>query len=65
MVTVRFPDGRMKTVPAGSCTAEGLLARLGINPYGVILSRDGRLITEDTPLDEDDEIRLIDVVHGG
>jgi sulfur carrier protein ThiS len=55
----------MKTLPAGSCTAERLLARLGINPYGVILSRDGHLITEDTPLDEDDEIRLIDVVHGG
>jgi sulfur carrier protein len=37
----------------------------GLIPQTVLVVRDGKLLTEDTLLDEDDEVKLVPVVSGG
>lgn len=44
---------------------EQILAEQGINPLEVIVSRNGKLIPEDTIVGAEDEIRVIRIAHGG
>ena len=46
-------------------TVEQILAEQGINPLEVIVSRNGKLIPEDTIVGADDEIRVTRIAHGG
>jgi sulfur carrier protein len=46
-------------------TVEQILREAGINPLDVIVSRNGNLISEDTVVGADDEIRVIRIAHGG
>ncbi|HTY52211.1 MAG TPA: MoaD/ThiS family protein [Methanomicrobiales archaeon] len=62
---VHLPDGTERTLGGGGATVSGVLLSLGINPAAVIVSRDGRVIPEDTLLGSDDEIRVTRVSHGG
>ena len=48
-----------------ACRAWELLLALDLNPAGIIVSRNGRVIPEDTVLGRDDEIRVTRVSHGG
>lgn len=65
MITVLFPDKSRKELDEDGITGEALLLKLGLNPYEMILSRNGSMITEDTRIFPGDEIRLIAIVHGG
>ena len=38
---------------------------MGINPLEVIVARNGKMISEDTVVQADDEIRIIRIAHGG
>jgi sulfur carrier protein ThiS len=38
---------------------------VGLIPQTVLAVRDGKLLTEDVMLDEDDEVRLVAVISGG
>jgi len=42
-----------------------ILDKLNINPSEVIVSRNGKLVPEDTLIGGDDEIRIIRIAHGG
>ncbi|MDP3397273.1 MAG: MoaD/ThiS family protein [Methanoregula sp.] len=42
-----------------------ILDKLTINPSDVIVSRNGKLVPEDTLISGDDEIRIIRIAHGG
>jgi sulfur carrier protein ThiS len=42
-----------------------ILDKLNINPSDVIVSRNGKLVPEDTLIAGDDEIRIIRIAHGG
>ena len=42
-----------------------ILEKLNINPSDVIVSRNGKLVPEDTLIGGDDEIRIIRIAHGG
>ena len=42
-----------------------ILLEEGINPLEVMVSRDGKLITEETLVGGDDELRIIRISHGG
>jgi sulfur carrier protein len=44
---------------------EQILLEEGINPLEVIVSRDGKLLSEDTVIQASDEIRIIRIAHGG
>jgi sulfur carrier protein len=41
------------------------IEEVGLVPQTVLAVRDGKLLTEDTMLEEDDEIKLIAVISGG
>jgi sulfur carrier protein len=44
---------------------EQILLEYAINPLEVIVSRNGQLISEDTVIEADDEIRIVRIAHGG
>ncbi|MCF7871670.1 MoaD/ThiS family protein [Candidatus Woesearchaeota archaeon] len=46
-------------------TAEKLLKELKINKEEVIIAKNGKLITLETKLEENDEIKILSVISGG
>jgi sulfur carrier protein len=60
-----LPDKSTRRIKTDPLTLETLLLAEGINPLEVIVSRNGNLITEDTIVAGDDEIRIIRISHGG
>jgi sulfur carrier protein ThiS len=44
---------------------EQILLEQGVNPLEVIVSRNGKIISEDTIIAADDEVRVIRIAHGG
>ena len=62
---IRFQDGITRSLDGEKARVEEVLLALGLNPGGVIVSRNGRVIPEDTLLGRDDEIRITRVSHGG
>ncbi|MDO9522498.1 MAG: hypothetical protein Q7J08_02160 [Methanocorpusculum sp.] len=63
MVTLYLPDDLVMTTFAG--TLEEILLRLDMNPYEILVTRDGELLLADDPVDEDDILRVTSIVHGG
>jgi sulfur carrier protein len=44
---------------------EEILLEQGINPLEVMVSRNGKLLSEDTVIQTSDEVRIIRIAHGG
>ena len=44
---------------------EQILLEQGINPLEVIVTRNGKLLSEDTVIQVNDEVRIIRIAHGG
>jgi sulfur carrier protein len=44
---------------------EQILLEQGINPLEVIVSRNGKLLSEDAVIQTSDEVRIIRIAHGG
>jgi sulfur carrier protein ThiS len=42
-----------------------VIEEVGLVPHMVLAVRDGKLLTEDTLLDEGDQVRLVAVISGG
>jgi sulfur carrier protein ThiS len=57
--------GDCRTLDHGPATVEQILTEQGINPLDVIVSRNGRLIPEDTVVGSGDEILISRIAHGG
>jgi sulfur carrier protein len=62
---IHLQDGTVRGFDGEAVQVWELLLALELNPAGVIVSRNGRVIPEDTVLGGDDEIRVIRVSHGG
>ena len=60
-----LPDRSIRVIDPAPVTVETILQKVGINPLEVMVSRDGKLITEDTLVSGDDELRIIRISHGG
>ena len=60
-----LPDRSTRVIHPAPATVETILQDEGINPLEVMVSRDGKLITEDTLVSGDDELRIIQISHGG
>ena len=41
------------------------IKEVGLIPHAVLAVRDGKLLTEDRMLNEDDEVKLVAVISGG
>lgn len=62
---VILPDGETRAMISGRSSIGDLLEELGINPLEVLVARNGRIVPEEDLAGEEDEIRVIRVVHGG
>jgi sulfur carrier protein len=60
-----LPDRSTRVLDHAPATVEAILQQEGINPLEVMVSRDGKLITEDTLVSGNDELRIIRISHGG
>jgi sulfur carrier protein len=60
-----LPDRTIRILNPAPAMVEAILQEEGINPLEVMVSRDGKLITEDTLAGGDDELRIIRISHGG
>jgi len=49
----------------GGMTVRDAIKKVGLSPEAVLAVRDGKLITDDVIVAQDDTIRLIAVVSGG
>jgi sulfur carrier protein ThiS len=49
----------------GGSTARVAIIKVGLDPEAVLVVRNGALVTDDTVLREEDEIKLIAVISGG
>ncbi len=49
----------------GRMTVRQAIEKVGLIPETVLAVRDGKLLTEDTVLEPEDEVKLIAVVSGG
>jgi sulfur carrier protein ThiS len=58
-------DTETRILEHRSAPVEEILLEQGINPLDVIISRNGKLISEDTVIEAGDEIRIIRIAHGG
>lgn len=60
-----MPDGRRQELRISEATVEDVLRDLGVNPVEVIVSKNGKVVSELESIGQDDEIRIIRIVHGG
>jgi len=60
-----LPDRSERVIATATVPLDQLLLAEGINPLGVIVTRDGALIPEDALVGSEDVIRLIQIAHGG
>jgi sulfur carrier protein len=60
-----LPDRSIRFIDPAPATVETILQNEGINPLEVMISRDGKLITEDTLVSGEEELRIIRISHGG
>jgi sulfur carrier protein len=58
-------DHDERIVKHSPAPVEQILLEAGINPLDVLVSRNGNLISEDTVVEDEDEIRVIRIAHGG
>ncbi len=49
----------------GGMTARAAIEKVGLDPEAILVIRDGQLLTDDTVLGGEDEVRLIAVISGG
>ena len=59
------PDSKVQVITGEPVSISQILDHLHINPSEVIVSRNGKLVPEDTLIGGDDEIRIIRIAHGG
>ena len=60
-----LPNTTINIMPEDPVCITIILDKLNINPSEVIVSRNGKLVPEDTLIGGDDEIRIIRIAHGG
>ncbi len=58
---ITLPDGGIKEIKIGNrdMPIENLLKELDINPVGVIVVKNDKIVTEDETVRNEDEIRII------
>jgi sulfur carrier protein ThiS len=60
-LTYRGKEWEMK----GGITARDAISKVGLDPEAVLVVRNGQLVTDDTLLHGEDEVKLIAVISGG
>jgi sulfur carrier protein ThiS len=64
-MTIKLTYRDKKWELPGGMIARDVLKTVGLNPEEVLVVRNGQLVTEDTVLRDEDEVRLVAVISGG
>ena len=60
-----LPDGVKKEIALENARIEDILMYLRINPEEVIVSKNGRIVSEYETASDGDELKIVRIVHGG
>jgi sulfur carrier protein len=60
-----LPDKSCKEMHIEESMIEDILKELNINPVEVIVARNGKVVSELDRIADEDEMRIIRIVHGG
>lgn len=61
---IDFQDSEIQ-LEAEDISVEEMLKQLGINPVEVVVTQNGRIVLESSILQRGDEVKIIQVIHGG
>ena len=54
-----------RELPHNDYTIKDLLDELGLSAQTIVSKQNGELVIEDTVIEEDDEIQLVQIIYGG
>lgn len=54
-----------REIPGEDYTIKDLLGDLDLSPQTVVSKQNGELVIEDTVIEENDEIQLVQIIYGG
>ena len=54
-----------KEIPKDNYTIQDLLDELGLSAQTIVSKQNGELVIEDTVINDDDEIQLVQIIYGG
>ena len=54
-----------REIPNDDYTIKDLLKELELSPQTIVSKQNGELVIEDTVIQEDDEIQLVQIIYGG
>ena len=54
-----------RELPNENYTIKDLLNDLKLSPQTIVSKQNGELVIEDTVIEEDDEIKLVQIIYGG
>ena len=64
--TLKFKDlNEKREIPNDDYTINDLLNELELSAQTVVSKQNGELVIEDTVIQEDDEIQLVQIIYGG
>ncbi len=62
---IAMPDGKIREIAITEASIEEVLKECGINPVEVIVAKNGKIVSEYETTKDDDELKIIRIVHGG
>ena len=63
---LRFKDlEETREIPREDYTINDLLNELGLSAQTIVSKQNGELVIEETVIQEDDEIQLVQIIYGG
>ncbi len=63
---LKFKDiDEEREVPNDDYTINDLLKELGLSSQTVVAKQNGELVIEETPINDGDEIKLVQIIYGG
>lgn len=54
-----------REIPNENYTIRDLLVEMELSPQTIVSKQNGELVIEDTVIQEDDEIQLVQIIYGG
>lgn len=54
-----------REIPNDNYTINDLLSELGLSSQTIVSKQNGELVIEDTVINDDDEIQLVQIIYGG
>ena len=66
MFTLKYKDlNEKREIPNDNYSIKDLLNELELSPQTIVSKQNGELVIEDTIIEEDDEIQLVQIIYGG